>query len=265
MKYNHDIIKLTDITVDPSVQRIEGLDVARASNMAKAFDPLLLGTVVVSMREDGSLVILDGMHRAEAARLAEYEGDLHAIVYEGLTIEQEREIFVGLNESRSVSALTKFVMRVGYLEPDAVAMNEVLLSLGWKVGPGSGTGVFSAVAALEAVYKTGAGTLPKGKNIDLVRQTMKVLTAAWGHDAAGVTGLLVKGAAKVLGTYGEAANDVELASALARSTPGLITSRARSAADIQRTPVDSTAAFIMVNEYNLRKRAHALEPWSWKK
>ena len=265
MKYNHDLIDLTDITVDPTVQRVEGLDHVRAANMAKIFDALLLGTVVVSMREDGTLVILDGMHRAEAARLAEYEGKLHAIVYEGLTIEQEREIFVGLNESKAVSAITKFIMRVGYQEPDAVAMNEVLLSLGWRAGTGNSDGVFSAVAALEAVYKTGAGTVPKGKNIDLVRDTLAVLTSAWGHDAAGVTGLLVKGTAKVLGTYGEAVNKDELAVALSRSTPGHITSRARSVADIQRTPVDSTTAFILVNDYNLRKRSHALEPWAWKK
>ena len=265
MNVNQEAVRLSDLSVDPTVQRVEGLDHKRVNDMAKDFDPRLLGTITVSLRENGSMIVLDGWHRIEAAKIAGYEEHVFATVYEGLTVEQEREIFVGVNASKQVSAVTKFVMRVGYEEPVAVALNNVLQAHGWRVGAGSSDGVFSAVVALEQIFRNGAKMLPNGEHLDLVHRTIKTITAAWGYESAGASALMVKGIAKVYAVYGDDISQHDLIESLSRETPMIWTSRIRNTADIQKTAVDQTAAFVFVMGYNKGKRTKGIEPWRWRK
>lgn len=67
--------------------------------IAAQFDPLLVGVITLSRRADGTIWILDGQHRVAAAKEKNIE-TLDALIYEGLTIEQEAYIFSMQNHNR---------------------------------------------------------------------------------------------------------------------------------------------------------------------
>lgn len=259
----HKYIYLKDLTVDPEVQRAEGLDLRRVNKMAAAFDDMALGTVTVSARPNGTQIILDGWHRTSAAEQVGYKGQISANVFTGLSAEREHELFVLYNNTRNVSALTTFIQRVAFGDVVAVEINDVLTRYGWRVKPGTGEGNFVAVNAIESVYTDGARSVAKGAHLELVDKTVSTLTAAWGHDCRATHQSLVRGVGKFFGRYAELIDMKKLVSELQLSAPTIIRGKATTLQELQGGSLDASVAHILTNLHNHRKRSNQLPDWVW--
>ena len=102
-------VRLGDIVRDPDVASIP-LRSDHVDSLREKFQPHLVGLPIVSRREDGTLVVLNGSHRCEALRqLFDDDLELDVSLYEGLTRDQEVAIFerhhkAFLGESRAKDA-----------------------------------------------------------------------------------------------------------------------------------------------------------------
>lgn len=87
-------VMLKDIKVDARYQR--ELKEAHLKKMTREYDPIRCGVIAVSKREDGSMYVIDGNHRIHASK-ANGVVSLPATVYEGLSVEEEADLFAKLN------------------------------------------------------------------------------------------------------------------------------------------------------------------------
>lgn len=261
-------VSLTELTTNDVTQRVEGVDRRRVDRMAAEFDPTALGVIVVSHRADGSMKVLDGMHRVTAAGKAGYNASVDALVFTGLTRAEEADLFLRYNTKKDPSALSKFKARVTAGDAIAVDIDRIVREAGLYFGRGSRhqhaghVGAVGAVTQLEQAYTTCSGVKPKGTYPEILADVLFVLTEAWGKNPAAVDGVLIGAVAKVLGLHGEKVDRDRLVLALMGTSPGVAKSRARARAEALRARVADTAAWVVVDTYNgSRRRKGNLPAW----
>lgn len=262
-EHAHGVVHdLDSLTYDPRVQRVEGLLDNHVLAIAENFKPPALGSVAISVREDGTQVILDGRHRVEAAKLVGWTGGIPADFYWGLSLEEEAEMFLKLNSFRSPSRIAKFLVRVTQGDPEAIAINDILKANEWRVAPGGFRGYFAAIAAIERVYR-GLKPLTKGAHPDQVDRVIRTATAAWGHEVAAVHQTILIGLGALFARYGDQVNDVRLIAELAKRNPHELLRDARTLQGLQGGSVGAALARVAVGIYNKNLRAKALDDWTW--
>lgn len=258
-----DVVSLDDLTIDPRVQRHEGVDHRRVAEIAEKFNPLALGTITVSRRKDGSMVIIDGMHRTTGAKQAAYSKPVNADIIDGLTLAQEAELFLLLNATKTPSALSKFLVRAVRGEVDAVRMKDIIESHGWTVRPVAAPGYLTAVTAVERVYRNGGGTVSEGAHPELLDRTLEILTAAWEHDQKAVDGHLLLGVAQLIGRFGAGVDTKKLVAEMQATRPGVVIGKAKALRDIQGGTVPAAVAKILAGLHNHKRRTNTLPEWVW--
>lgn len=127
-------VALRLLNVDKSYQR-QVVSVTKARAIARAFDFAACGYIVVVERSDGSLWVIDGQHRVEAARLRGDIEKLHAIVCKLPTVADEAALFRVLNTTR-VNVMSSDLYRANVTagDPDHVACDAMVRELGYTVG-----------------------------------------------------------------------------------------------------------------------------------
>lgn len=124
------------LQVDDSYQRsIEGgASQKLIVKIAENWDWRLCLPLIVS-RRDGSLYVIDGQHRLEAAKLRGDIRDLPVVVFDFDDPRAEAELFVQANRSRrAMSKLDDFHAAVIAGDAKAVAVNDVVTAAGLAVG-----------------------------------------------------------------------------------------------------------------------------------
>ena len=206
-RHSHlETIKVGDIRIDCDAQR----DVTKQSvkTLASNFNPDLMGIIVVSHR-DGVYWVMDGQHRVLA--LKEVLGDdadewpVIAECYEGLNEEQEAEMFLSLNNRKTVSAFDKYKVGVTAKRQVPEDIERIVTAHGLRTSRDGKAGSISAVTALQAVY-----TLEGYK---LLSRTLSVISAAW--DATIWDSFIIKGVARFLNRYQLRVKDERLTRVLA--------------------------------------------------
>lgn len=257
-------VRLEDISVDPRVQRKEGEDGRRVDAMASAFDPDALGVLILSERRDGSLVVLDGMHRRAAALLAGYGKPVNAIVFTGLSLAEEASLFLLYNNKKDPSAISRFAARVAAGDEVAIGIEACILSQGWRVSvEKTQPGVLSAITAAERVFRTGSGTLPRGMHHDVLNQTLHLITESWGYEPAGTQSPILDGVGQLYGRLGASIDTPSLAMKLQKETPRGLIGKARTLKDVQGGTTPAAMARTIVGIYNNRRRTNHLPEWVW--
>lgn len=260
---HHKTISLDDLTVDPRVQRREGVDQRRVDKIAENFNPLALGTITLSQRPDGTLVLLDGWHRTSGARQAGYKQFVNAEVIVGLSLQQEAELFLLLNATKTPSALSKFLVRVVKGDEAAVEMNAIIESHGWRVKCMNGAGCVTAVTAVERVYRNGGGTVPDGAHPELLGRVLEIVTAAWEHDQQAVEGHILLGLAQLIGRFGPSLDTKKIVAEMQDTRPGVLVGRAKVLRDAQGGTVPAALAKILAGLHNKKRRSNLLPEWVW--
>ncbi|WP_308430383.1 DUF6551 family protein [Streptomyces abikoensis] len=144
--------------------------------LREGFDVKRLGVPTVSARVDGSHIWVDGQNRG-ALCLAADRADIKISmkVFHGLTVEEEAELFLGLNDNRRVQPIYKFMAEVTAGRPEALAITKIATSNGWAVSDSSASNAIHAVAALTHLYKSSPES--PGKTL---KDTLAIVATAWG-------------------------------------------------------------------------------------
>ena len=259
----HDLVNLNSLSIDPRVQRKEGVQVARAQKMADSFDPHALGALTISKRSNGQMVILDGAHRSEACRLAGYGKPLHALVYTGLTLQQEAAMFSLLNTFQAPSFVSRMLAKVVAGDPASTQIVDTIKKHGWTIGFSSEDGSFAAVAAAERVYKNAVGALPTGPYPEVLDRAIAVLTGAWRHDRESAHQMILLGLGQLFGRFGDAVDAASLSAKLSQERPNTLIGNARVLQSVQGGTTTAAMAKVIVGIYNKKRRTHLLPEWVW--
>jgi hypothetical protein len=145
-------LRPSEIKIDARFQR--ELDEKRAKRMAKALDPKRLGHPVVSIRNDGTHVCLDGQHRVKAMLIAGNDDPILCDAWDGLTLEEEAALFLLLQEERNpVRVFDKFKARIIAADPVALEIRTIVQSAGLRISKAQSATGIAAIQALESVHR----------------------------------------------------------------------------------------------------------------
>lgn len=223
MAKNYVKLSAKEISIDSRYQR--SLDESRVDAMAKNLDESRLGVPVLSLRKDGSYVVLDAQHRLEALRRAGLDGlKILCEVHNGLSLDEEAALFLKLNNGRkAVRVFDKYRARLIAKEHAAVEFTRVVESLGLKIGAAPGKNTVCAIQSVESVHRRHGNLL----------DTLSILKR-WGQGEAAVfDGDLIKDVSRFLVDYeAQDVNSNDLVAKLARLDPGYVMRRIRAKADI---------------------------------
>ena len=145
-------INKKDLNIDGRYQR-DQVSKQKVLTIAGEWDWLLLGTISVIEREDGTFWVFDGGHRVRASLHREDVDSLPCMVHKITGVNEEAKAFVARNTMVSnVSAFDRFHASVCAEEPVANATNAILRDFGLtpvKGGNESGR----VIACIGAVQK----------------------------------------------------------------------------------------------------------------
>lgn len=103
--------RIGDLRIDPSYQRSteNGSSLTLIRKIAMYWDWALFQPLAVARRDDGSLFVIDGQHRLEAARLRRDLYDIPCVVTASACVADEAASFVAMNaQRRALGALDLF-------------------------------------------------------------------------------------------------------------------------------------------------------------
>lgn len=175
-------VPLDKLIVDPAYQR--ELDEKRVEKIVTEFDPALLGTLEVSVR-NGKSAVFDGQHRLAALKEVG-ETSAPCLVHEGLSVPEEAMLFVRLQtERRALKPLDRFKARLRAGEEEALEIAQAAKDAGYVISSGGGDdNRIGAVTALDRVYQRGGPPL---------LQDALFLLSTWKGEPGGTDGALIEG------------------------------------------------------------------------
>jgi len=192
-------VKPNDVNVDSSYQR--DVSDVRVNSIVKNFNRNAIGVVTLSIRENGDLYVIDGQHRIEALKvLGKGDEDINAIVFFDLSVADEAELFVIMNEGRTKPKrydLHKASSKSGDLASQEI--DQILAFHGLSVGDKPGYNIIRAIGTVHKVY----GRIGKDKLSDV----LKVLIDANGNHSSAFTAEYILAVASIIANY----NNVNLA------------------------------------------------------
>lgn len=257
-----ETVNLDNLIYDPACQRREGTDQRRVNRMIAAFNPEAVGTLIASRRDDGSLVILDGAHRAAAMRGVGVT-KARALIHSGLTRADEALMFVQLNTFKAPSSISRFLARAVADDPVAVDISRMIGERGWRIHSSNQDGDVTCPDSLERIYVDGAGTKKQGAHPELLEWVLDVSKGAWGDEYSGTSSHILLGLAQFRGRFGTAIDTKRLVHALSFHRPETLIARAKVLRDAQGGTLPAALGKILSGIYNNKKRSNLLPEWVW--
>lgn len=249
-------IPLELLTVDMSYQRTPGP--ARLRKITREFNPNKLGAIQVSKRDDGKYYVMDGWHRTTACREVNYSAPLSAIVYHGITPEQEAFFFRGLNDSKNVSAIDRFRARVRQGDDlAATKINSILSESGLRLGGSSG---ITAIGAVEKVFEGSGFRIQGGHYEQELRSTIGAITEAYGLDKKAFKSDIVGGVGYLINKFPVSVDTDRLSLVMSEKSPQQISGGAKALV-AGNAKADEAVAYYLYNLYNKGLRANKLPMW----
>lgn len=170
-------------------------DMARVKKMSESFDETLLGTITVSKRDEKYYVI-DGQHRVVLSKILKREG-LMALVYEGLTYEQEAKYFNKLNgangEQKRLRKSEVFNANVEAKDSMSIDIQAIANDLGFVLSATTGDNSIAAIGTVEKIYKKyGAQGL---------KEVLTLVRDLWDGERYSLNNQMLEGIAEFLNIY----------------------------------------------------------------
>lgn len=245
-------VKPIDLMVDRSYQR--DLVDAKVNLIVKNFNPKAVGVVILSCRENGDLYIIDGAHRIAAMmKMGLSKEDVNSVVYFDLTLAQEAELFVLLNENRTKpkrSALHKAAAKAG--DKTSMEVEAMLAKLGLSIGDKPGQGFVRAIGTLHKVND-------RIGNVNL-EKVLSVLKESFGSHSSSFQSEFIMAISMIVVKYKSVDEQrlVKTLSALGDAT--FLINKAANAAGT-KTPFAKhlTLAVMVLDAYNSKLRANRLD------
>lgn len=199
--------------VSPVAQR--EITPSRVDKIAANFDIEKLGTPIVSHRDD-KFYLIDGQHRIEGAR-AHGWGDqqFQCWVYEGLTEQQEAELYLSFNDVLPQKAFDKFRIAIAAGRETECDIDRIVRSQNLVITKDSIDGAVACVGTLLRIYQRGG---PK-----VLRRAVRIALDAFGN--TGLEAAVLDGIGLLCGRYNGDLEDqlaVSKLSKIQRGTDGLL-------------------------------------------
>lgn len=159
-------VAIADMRVNPLAQR--DLNTHRVDRIAAEFDPEEVGNPTVNYR-DGHWYLIDGQHRIEAMKAMGWgDQQIQCWTYEGLTVEEEAEKFLRLNDVLVMDVFSRFKAAVTAGRSDAVEIDRVVRAQGCSISKDEIPGGIRAVGTVERVWRrSDSATL--GRTVRIIR------------------------------------------------------------------------------------------------
>jgi hypothetical protein len=257
------MIPVSRLEIDRRVQR-HGLNKTKVTRMVKNWNPDAVGVIHVSRRKDRSEIILDGQHRHEACRIkTDNQGEMECHVYEGLTLAEEAQMFLDLNDTTQPPIIDKFkvLLHTDSEEgDDARNVSELLGAYGWTISNVAAPGHVNCVKIVQRMYELSKKI---GAEPNLIQATILTISRAWGNDRLGVQGPVFEGIARMYARDGSKIDHDHLIDVLKlyRGGPMSLISEAQQLAAIRKGKVAMAVAEVLVEAYNKGRRTKTLDVW----
>ncbi len=239
-----DAITVAEMFVDTSYQR--ELDKPRARAMAKTWDRRLVGVLDVADRGRGSLAryaVINGQHRAEAARLINPDMALVANVHTGLTVADEARLFHEIDaKTRRLTTWDRWRSRRAAADPTVAAIEDIVAEVGLSVAEAAKDGAIRCTSTLERIHRTG-GKL-------LLGNTLRLIVEVWGPRLDAVDAPLVAGVALILRSYEQQLDHDRFAEVLVDLAPRQVKARAMALKETEKGQNGALVALVMIGAYN---------------
>ena len=118
-----EAVSIGQLKVDLLYQR--DLDATVVEKIAREYDIVTAGTIVVSLRDNGDMFIVDGQHRVAGATLAK-ETHMLAQIIEGLTEQEEAVLRLKGNYKKNDRIGEVFRARIFAQDPVALGIRDLL-------------------------------------------------------------------------------------------------------------------------------------------
>ncbi len=205
-------VPLVKIRINPLAQR--ELNVARVDKLASEMELEQLGNPTVSCRDELYFCI-DGQHRIEGYKKWLGEGNwedqqFQCWTYEGLTEEEEAEIFLRLNDTLTVAVFEKFRVGVQAGRLEETDIDRIVRAQGLRVSRDKGNGAIRAVATLRKVYRLGPVALAT---------SLRIIRDAYGD--AGLEGPVIEGIGLLCHRYNGDLDEATAVQKLSRAHAGV--------------------------------------------
>lgn len=248
------IVKISDLTIDYTYQRQPIMK--KVNKIAKSFDPDILGVIICSMREDGSIAVIDGSHRVHALRMKGLnDSTVNALVYFSLTIQEEAKIFAMLNQEHTKPNTTD-IFKAGIVSGDeeTIAISKILNSLGLIIGVGPGDNKVRAISTIRRVYRNA------GEKV--LRDTLYTIKSAYGDSSSTMRDVLISAVAIVYNRYGAKVEVSRMITTLQKfGNPNTLIANAKSIGVNASSVTASALPFVIVNSYNQRLTKNRLSDY----
>jgi len=248
------IVKVSDLTIDYTYQRQPIMK--KVNKIAKNFDSDILGVIICSMREDGSIAVIDGSHRVHALRMKGLnDSTVNALVYFSLTIQEEAKIFAMLNQEHTKPNTTD-IFKAGIVSGDeeTIAINKILNSLGLIIGVGPGDNKVRAISTIRRVYRNA------GEKV--LRDTLYTIKSAYGDSSSTMRDVLISAVAIVYNRYGAKVEVSRMITTLQKfGNPNTLIANAKSIGVNASSVTASALPFVIVNAYNQRLTKNRLSDY----
>lgn len=161
-------VPLGKMRVSPRAQR--EFNPGQAEKFAADFDLEGMGYPVVNLRDDGHYDIVDGQHRIGALRLVGFDDtdEVQCECYEGLTEEEEAELFLRRDTRRAISSFDKFRIALTAGRPTETDVDRIVRANGLVVSADQVPGAIHAPSTLVKVYTRSDG-ITLGRSLRLAR------------------------------------------------------------------------------------------------
>lgn len=266
-------VPIDKMIIVPTCQR--RLNPRRVNDIVATFDADLLRQFVVSHRDNGDMVLLDGQHRRAAIvqMLATGRTDAPNVVkcevFTGLTEIEEGRLFLGFNNAVVPPWADKFVVRLTANDTDAHNILAVLDKYGWQAQNRSTGNAFRALYALEQVYHLSNQEQVEPNLADTV---VGILTDAWGYEPTTVHTTMIQGLAAFLIEYAKLGYTIdpdrlvkkmgEYGAPISQTRPQAFLAQARNTARLMKASPPMGVAAVLRTLYNENKHhRQALPPW----
>jgi hypothetical protein len=181
-----EVLRIADLNVDPEYQR--ALRHEFVNYLARRWDIVKAGPILVSERDDGKLWVVDGQHRMMAA-LQAGEGEIFAHVIRGRTRAQEAEMRLARNDRKSDSIQEKFTTRLVMGDQKAHKIVEILHQHGTHLNlssPNTSSGI-NAIAAVEAIFDVDSTGVALGRTLNFLAEAFPAEQRPDGSMTATIT------------------------------------------------------------------------------
>ncbi|MFC9767768.1 DUF6551 family protein [Rhodococcus jostii] len=243
-------VRLDGMKINPRAQR--EFDKRWANELAGEFDPDKMAFIHVNQR-DGWFYVMDGQHtRWAAMQFLGSDQQVQCHIYEGLSEQEEAELYLSLNRKKQQNALSKFFVAITAERSVESDVDRIARSLGLTIGSNANLGEIACVKVLADAYsKHGPGPLSA---------SLRTIRDAYSVD--GFKRGIIQGVALVVDRHGTRIDFDQLADKLTRA--GILALKQRAAALRAGTgaPEAQCYACAVIEFYNRGKGAN-LDPW-WK-